>query len=309
MTVMVPSRAAGLLALITGLSAAAESAAHIDLSAPVPREQGRSREPNADLKQGPCGQVTDGRTDKVNVFAPGQTIEVVWAETTNHPSYYRIAFDREGDDDLPIFSGSGIGAASIDPSGICPVDGQVILAYDMDDRAGGTHTAQVTLPNVECESCTLQVVQFMYDTIRPYYFQCADIALRKPGVADAGALLDGGADASAAPPVLADVSAPPGCWSHMGPDAGRASPPVTGSENAPLPRPIGDTPVPAMPAPGPTMPAAAARHSGGGCSSTGARSHTPSGQLTLALALGVAWLRTRRRMDRRSGSASATHCG
>src|SRR5690606_6077325 len=55
-----------------------------------------------------------------------------------------------------------------------------------------------TLPDIECESCTLQVVQVMYDK-KPYgdgndlYYQCADIALRPgggasseppPGVAD-----------------------------------------------------------------------------------------------------------------------------
>jgi hypothetical protein len=306
---MAPSRAAGLLALIAGLSAAAESSAHIDLSTPVPREQGRSREPNADLKQGPCGQVSNGRTARVNVFAPGETIEVVWAETTNHPSYYRIAFDRDGDDDLPIFGGSGIGAASIDPASVCPVDGQVILAYDMDDRAGGTHTARVTLPNVECENCTLQVVQFMYDTIRPYYFQCADIALRTPGATDAGVALDAGSDASADAPALADVSAAPGCWSHMGPDAGRAGPPAAG-DDAPLPRPIAAAPAPSSPGEEPAPPAAGTtRHSDGGCSSSGAESHAGAGPLTLVFAFGIAALRARRRADRGSGSASATHCG
>jgi hypothetical protein len=290
---MAPSRTTGVLVLIAGLFAAGESAAHIDMSTPVPREQGRSREPNADLKAGPCGQVTNGRTDKVNVFAPGETIEVVWAETTNHPSYYRIAFDRDGDDDLPIFGGSGIGAASIDPRGPCPVDGEVILAYDMDDRAGGTHTLQVELPDVECENCTLQVVQFMYDTIRPYYFQCADIALRRPA-ADAGAALDAGSDASVSDAqALANVSAPAGCWSHMGPDAGRATLPTDPIDDAPAPRPSGgsagaaasDTPAPA---------AAMKRRSSGGCSVTSGASHAATGPALLGFVLGLALLRARR---------------
>ena len=47
---------------------------------------------------------------RVSVFAPGETIEVIWAETTNHRSYYRIAFDRDGDDAFPTFAGPGIGA-------------------------------------------------------------------------------------------------------------------------------------------------------------------------------------------------------
>ncbi len=212
--------------LLVTLSLAGAALAHIDMVTPVPREQGRSRDPNSNLKEGPCGQLANGRTDEVSVFAPGETIEVTWRETTNHRSYYRVAFDDDGDDAFPTFAGSGIGAEGIDPSGPCPVDGQVILAYDMADRQGGSYTLRVRLPDVECERCTLQVVQFMYDTMTPYYFQCADLALRRPATADAGAVtaaaLDGGADASTATPgALASASAAPGCWSQIAPDGGR----------------------------------------------------------------------------------------
>jgi hypothetical protein len=179
------------------------------------------RTPNSNLKEGPCGQLANGRTDKVSVFAPGDTIEVTWRETTNHRSYYRVAFDADGDDAFPTFAGSGIGADGIDPSGPCPVDGRVILAYEMDDRSGGSYTLQVRLPDVECERCTLQVVQFMYDTMTPYYFQCADLALRRPGAADAGLALDAGSDAAAAPASPPSAAAAPGCWSQIAPDGAR----------------------------------------------------------------------------------------
>src|SRR6187399_2266202 len=88
----------GLAVSAASLSIARDGAAHIDLEQPPPRELGSSREPNSNLKQGPCGQVDDGRTSTVSVFAPGETIEVTWRETVNHRSYYRIAFDRDGDD-------------------------------------------------------------------------------------------------------------------------------------------------------------------------------------------------------------------
>jgi hypothetical protein len=214
---------------VAGAAFVGNAWAHIDLVSPVPREHGRSREPNSNLKQGPCGQEVNGRTEDVTVLEPGATVTVTWGETTNHRSYYRVAFDADGDDAFPTFVGTGRGAEGIDPSGPCPVDGQVILAYDMDDRSGGSHTLEVRLPDVECERCTLQVVQFMYDTSRPYYFQCADLALRRSRSPDDGALdvdaLDAGARDAATPDAPSDAataaspspSAAPGCSSAIAP--------------------------------------------------------------------------------------------
>ena len=187
-------RGASARIAVAALLFAQQGAAHLRLIAPVPREAGAvvGGGPNASLKQGPCGQIVNGRTDKVSVFAPGETIEVTWDEFVNHRSYYRVAFDVDADDDFPSFPGL---ASEHDPTEVCPVDGRVILAYDQEDRSGDLHTLNVQLPDVECERCTLQVIQYMFDTGRPYYFQCADLALRRPG-ADAGS--DGGsADAAA----------------------------------------------------------------------------------------------------------------
>lgn len=175
------------------------------------------------------------------MFEPGASVEVTWVETTNHRSYYRVAFDVDGDDDFPSFLGNGVGTEGIDPRALCPVDGQVILAYDMEDRSGGSHTLSVRLPDVECERCTLQVIQFMYDTGRPYYYQCADLALRRSPrrdlAPDAGGVPDAGSatsasDASAAAsdgdrasgPAPRDPRAAPGCWSRIAPDERRGPP-------------------------------------------------------------------------------------
>jgi hypothetical protein len=209
---------------VVALSVVGDARAHIDLLTPAPREHGPSREPNSNVKQGPCGQEVNGRTDQVSVHEPGETIEVTWVETTNHRSYYRVAFDVEGDDAFPTFLGNGVGTEGIDPRDACPVDDRVILAYDMADGAGGGHTLKVRLPDVECERCTLQVIQFMYDTGRPYYFQCADLVLRRSprlegvdaGEADAGALASP-VDA-AAPMTQQEPSAAPGCSSRIAPD-------------------------------------------------------------------------------------------
>jgi hypothetical protein len=276
-----------------------EALAHIDLITPAPREHGPSREPNSNVKQGPCGQEENGRTTEVSVFAPGETIEVTWNETTNHRSYYRVAFDRAGDDTFPTFEGPGTSAEGIDPSGPCPVDGQVILAYDMDDRSGGSHTLSVRLPEVECEDCTLQVIQFMYDAQRPYYFQCADLALRA-GVRDAGAraavTIDAGPDAAAAPAdTEPEVSAAAGCSSRIAPLAATPMP----SDDARPASPTTERPSAASPAPPPSEPAAmtssAARRSGGMCSFQPLAS-SPAAPLRMSwlLSLGLLLAQTRR---------------
>ncbi len=217
--------AAGALVLVLAALGVNDSKAHIDLTRPIPREQGLSRAPNANLKEGPCGQRSNQRTDKLNVFAPGETIEVTWAETTNHRSYYRVAFDRDGDDGFPVFAGGAVSQTGDDPSRICPVDGQVILAYELNDGAGGVHTLDVKLPDVECDNCTLQVLQYMYDRQRPYYFQCADLVLRhtpESAIAfDAGALNIGRDAAPEGGELVTPVSAAQACWSRLAPlDAG-----------------------------------------------------------------------------------------
>jgi hypothetical protein len=298
-----------------------DAGAHIDLLSPVPREHGPSREPNSNVKQGPCGQELNGRTDAVTVFEPGATVAVTWVETTNHRSYYRIAFDADGDDAFPTFAGTGRGAEGIDPSGPCPVDGQVILAYDMDDRSGGSHTLEVRLPDVECERCTLQVVQFMYDTTRPYYFQCADVALRRSRSPDDSALdaealeaeaLDGGAlDAGARGAAPSDAAtgasssprAAPGCSSQIAPSDPAPPGANAGSEDD-VAAPAGAAPSAAAAGAGSSLDAPTAQRSdGGGCSlAARQRRSNVAGWLPLIGAWAISTWRHRRRCTPRASA-------
>jgi hypothetical protein len=232
-----PTGVVGLTAIAVGLLLAPAAAAHIDMIQPPPREVGSSREPNSDLKQGPCGQIANGRTSRVSVFEPGETIEVTWRETINHRSYYRVAFDRDGDDAFPTFAGPGRGAQDVDPRDLCPVDGQVILAYELEDGQRETRTLRVTLPEVECERCTLQVVQYMFDANNPYYFQCADLALRRRD-ADAGAGGDALLDASLPDAAVEPPRAASTCSSRIAPlDAGSGTPRRGDDDREPAPSP------------------------------------------------------------------------
>jgi hypothetical protein len=171
---------AGIALLV---SLAAPAAAHIELLAPKKRVAG--------LKTGPCGERDSVRGDDVCEYRPGATITVAWDETVDHPGHYRIAFDEDGDDDF------------FDPASFDDVSGGpgVLLDGIGDRDVGGDdrgYTQDITLPSVECDNCTLQVVQMMTDKA-PYgdgndlYYQCADIVLSEsaPEVPAAGCTADG----------------------------------------------------------------------------------------------------------------------
>ena len=171
MPVLIARRAhAALIALLLA-AVASPAAAHIQLDEPTARHTAQ--------KRGPCGLARDpGRGDQITVYEPGQTITVRWRETINHPSHYRISFDEDGHDDF------------VEPAGFDDLySGPSVLLDDISDQRGGQYSAQVTLPDLECERCTLQLVQVMYDK-PPYgdgndlYYQCADLALRRPASAD-----------------------------------------------------------------------------------------------------------------------------
>ncbi len=181
-------RATYLLPAVFAIALGASNArAHVRLLEPLPRVDG---EVGVDqLKNAPCGQADNGRTDIIATFAPGETITVRWAEYIDHPSYYRIAFDADGDDSFPLRPNMSVMQTGDDPSSINPVSDinqmldVYILQYFMDDVQTPTgseteYTTTVTLPDIECDNCTLQLIQFMYGRAEPYYFQCADIALR-----------------------------------------------------------------------------------------------------------------------------------
>lgn len=146
--------------------------AHIGLDAPTSRYG-----PDA-LKPGPCGLSGGGRTANVTYYEPGETIEVRWNEYVDHPGHYRIAFDADGDDDF------------VDPAEMMELySNNAVLRDGIADNGDGErdYVATVTLPDIECDNCTLQVIQVMYDK-PPYetpgndiYYQCADLVLIEGG--------------------------------------------------------------------------------------------------------------------------------
>jgi hypothetical protein len=186
------------------------SSAHIDMVGDVLSRGG-------DQKMSPCDGAA--RSSKVYTFEPGATIRLTLHEGVPHPSYYRIAFDDDGTDDFRE-------PATIDPidkGRACPFDandqctkgqgdycnvvsssgGASVLWDYLDPHVPTSFLAQkdwsytVTLPDVECSNCTIQVIQVMEDTVHgaycpqgnpkcdaqasleDIYHRCIDIVLKK----------------------------------------------------------------------------------------------------------------------------------
>ena len=162
--------------------------AHLELTSHLARY-------GAIQKAGPCGEAGGTRTtDKVYIAKPGIQVMLVWDETVNHtPSFFRIAFDDDGDDDF--------GTPHVD----CPdpkndfqacfdrTDSALGMVNDIEDNEADpndqTQSYLYTLPDVECDNCTLQVIQVMGDkapfettpTNNDIYYQCIDLILSADG--------------------------------------------------------------------------------------------------------------------------------
>jgi MYXO-CTERM domain-containing protein len=219
-------RTARLALLLVVLMWPAFAAAHIRLNFPNPR--------TVDQKLRHCG--SNSPRANVSTFLPGQTITVDWTETINHLGYYRISFHPDGDTfRIPPGGGApcadnscgaciGTGTCNFpteDFTGMVDPGGSTVIA---DRIADGTSTFDITLPDIECTNCTLQLIQVMTNGHGAYtedfeegndiYYQCADMILSAtapdaaPGTPDAsaggpdgdpGAMGDGGGCCSTAP--------------------------------------------------------------------------------------------------------------
>jgi Lytic polysaccharide mono-oxygenase, cellulose-degrading len=161
--------------------------AHESLEEPIARYETDGFSAN---KSCPCGQGTNDQycsdptqlsdpfrsVDRITTYDAGQTITVKLHEVVGHSGRWRIAFDPDGAD-LADFN-ANILLDEPDPPG---ADGNV--------GQGDLWEFTVTLPDVPCDNCTLQVLQVMNgDTVNPVpdptgessYHQCADLVLLGP---------------------------------------------------------------------------------------------------------------------------------
>jgi len=192
----------GSLCLATCLSA---SVAHAHISLEMAGEY-KSRAGDGDdaLKAAPCGKAGAARGSNVYTFEPGQTITIKLKEYVPHPGYFRISFDNDGDDGfmepqsiMPENRACMTGETRCGKTDFCS-NPTVLLdniePHWMVNFAGGPidRSWQVKLPDVECDNCTLQVIQIMtdpaggahgpYDLMNDVYHQCIDVTLKRGSV-------------------------------------------------------------------------------------------------------------------------------
>jgi hypothetical protein len=181
----------------------------VDLTYPPPRLLGSAN--GNELKQAPCGQDANLRTATVTSFTPGQMVDIKIEEYVDHDGYYAVSFDNDGDNDFPYprANSDAVNPNTDDPMAMMPI-GDKVLGYHFDetmncaDNPNGECIIKVKMPNVQCQTCTLQVVQFMYDKTddgdpNEHYFQCADIKIEGglvPGGGAGGTAGAGGAAGS-----------------------------------------------------------------------------------------------------------------
>jgi len=160
------------------------AAAHIHLLEPEPRYPDAVAGEN---KNCPCWVGTAGRTcgkpeersdpnrsaDRATAVLGGSLLTVRLSEYVGHSGRFRVAFDPEGAD-VADFN-QHILADIADPEGKLGNTGN-----------GSLWEISARLPNIDCNNCTLQVVQVMNgDTVDPVadtvgqstYYQCADLEL------------------------------------------------------------------------------------------------------------------------------------
>jgi len=136
------------LVVVVAASAAGPARAHVEMAVPTPRFT------DGENKWCPCGTGGDGSRDNAdcsisasdpdrgsttNTFAPGAALTIEFAETIDHVGRFRVAFDDDGADQADF-------------------DAHVLADTADPIFTAGPHTIDVTLPDVECDRCTLQLV-------------------------------------------------------------------------------------------------------------------------------------------------------
>ncbi len=155
-------------ALLAGLVGVQAVHAHFTLRAPaswiVENDKGDPQ------KLAPCGgtEVNPGMpTGAVTAVRGGQKLEVVVEETVFHPGHYRIALARKrnllpADPEVTMHDtdrGPRSLSAKIETNPQPPLLADGLWAHT--EKPTKNWETEVTIPNITCDGCQLQVIEFM----------------------------------------------------------------------------------------------------------------------------------------------------
>ena len=179
----VPVLVASLLAL------PATAQAHFTLITPPPA----SNSTNGGKGDPPCGP-TDAPSNVVTQVMGGSKLMLQVNETVYHPGFYRVALSIKSRSELPpdnvVKDASGkvlapdstgtSASAEYQTTPVFPVLADNLWPHTTSTK---TFTGEITLPNVNCDKCTLQVIEFMaqHGSNGPkagfFYHHCADLKI------------------------------------------------------------------------------------------------------------------------------------
>ena len=148
-------------------------------------------------KAGPCGGatgVTPTMTGIVSEAKGGSSLHIKVQETIFHPGFYRVSLAMKSLDELPpdpvavtreTEKGPQSVSAAIQSNPQKPVLADGLFLHHTRPAAGTqmpVNETDIALPNINCEKCTLQIVQFMeahgLNKDGDYtYHHCADIKI------------------------------------------------------------------------------------------------------------------------------------
>jgi hypothetical protein len=155
-------------ALLVGLVAAQSVHAHFTLRAPaswiVEDDKGDPQ------KLAPCGGTLQNPGMPTGAFTDvkgGQKLKVVVQETVFHPGHYRIALARKrnllpADPEVTMHDterGARSLSAKIETNPQPPLLADGLWAHT--EKPAANWETEVTIPNITCEGCQLQVIEFM----------------------------------------------------------------------------------------------------------------------------------------------------
>lgn len=183
---------AALAAGFVGLAAPVVGSAHFILEAPASAivENGLG-DPQ---KLGPCGGTSKDpgvATNTVTAVTGGEMLHVKVKETVYHPGFFRIALsvlDRAelpGDPEDTVKDGPNgkpwSDTGKVDPNPKPPVLVDGIFMHHI-KVPGQEFETDVKIPNINCDHCSLQIIQFMeMHPINPdgrfTYHHCADLKI------------------------------------------------------------------------------------------------------------------------------------
>jgi hypothetical protein len=159
------------VAATAALAAPAAAFAHFVLVTPATTlEQNRLGDPQ---KSFPCGGTSANPgtpTGAVTAVRGGDELPIKIQETIYHPGHYRIALAVKDVSELPADPetvtrmterGPWSVSAKIDPNPKPPVLVDGLFQHTTKPEPGSFFETNLKIPNINCENCTLQVIQWM----------------------------------------------------------------------------------------------------------------------------------------------------